>query len=211
MTLELPTISRRDAEDLFGELNRLVDSYSLTPILDGSEQSVNFIGRAKSTVVSLRDWASYLLIDSSRRRGTDETFEARLMPHYRQGAGAFLLERVNSITFFDAERPIRSSTEQYVEVPFVMSERPLSVVGINEDRSTGWSGRLVIDGGDFKIPYFVLVAADGEPAADRRTWQVRVEIPALAEVDETLHGIFELSFDRPVPEVLPDTAGREYD
>jgi hypothetical protein len=134
-----------------------------------------------------------------------------LLPQLRQGDGTFLLERVNSIDFFGAERPIRSSTEQYVEVPLVLSEAPLAVVGENEDRTSGWKGRLVIEGGDLKIPYFVLVAADTAPSDDRKVWEVRVEIPAFNRAAARLDGIFELSFDRAIPHVLPDNAGREYE
>jgi hypothetical protein len=212
MTLELPTISHRDAENLFGELAVLVENYGLTPILTRSETMIDFVGSARPTLASLQGWAAYLVGgEESRRRRTDEIFEARLLPQYRQGDGTFLLERVNSIGFFDAERPIRSSTEQYVDVPLEMSESPVTVVGVNEDRTTGWTGRLIIEGGDFKIPYFVLVAADSEPSSDRRVWEVRVEIPAFDRSRGRLDGIFELSFDRPVPDVLPNNAGREYD
>jgi hypothetical protein len=212
MVLDLPTVSGRDAEDVFGDLERLIEDYRLGPILSGSERMIDFVGAAKTTMQALQGWSGYFGAGgSSRRRSQDETFEARLLPQLRQGDGTFLLERVNSIDFFGAERPIRSSTEQFVEVPLILSEGPLAVVGENEDRTSGWKGRLVIDGGDLKIPYFVLVAADTAPSDDRKVWEVRVEIPAFDRAAARLDGIFELSFDRAIPEVLPDNAGREYE
>ena len=147
----------------------------------------------------------------SRRQSQEESFEARLLPQLRHGDGTFLLEKVNSIEFFGAQRPIRSSTEQYVEVPLNMTDGSVSVVGVNEDQTSGWTGRLIIEGGAFKILYFVLVAADGAPSDDRTTWEVRVELPAHSRSGGRLDGIFELSFDRPIPAVLPANAGREYD
>ena len=212
MVLDLPTVSLRDAEDAFSGLEELVEDFRLEPILQGSEQMIDFIGPAKPTLRSLQAWAAVLGGDGgSRRRSQDETFEARLLPQLRQGDGSFLREKVNSIRVFDAQRTIRSSTEQYVEVPLVMSEQRLTVVGENEDRTSGWTGRLVIEGGDFKLPYFVLIAADTEPSNDRRTWEVRVEIPTFDSSAARLDGIFEFNFDRAIPEVLPDNAGDEYD
>jgi len=211
MVLNLPTVSARDAEDVFSNLQRLVDDYGLTPILNGSEREIDFVGTAKSTLTSMQGWAGFMGGGGSRRQSQEESFEARLLPQLRQGDGTFLLEKVNSIEFFGAQRPIRSSTEQYVEVPLDLTDGSVSVVGVNEDQTSGWTGRLIIEGGAFKILYFVLVAADGAPSDDRTTWEVRVELPARSRDGGRLDGIFELSFDRPIPAVLPANAGREYD
>ncbi len=211
MVLNLPTVSAQDAEDVFSSLQRLVDDYGLTPILNGSEREIDFVGIAKSTLTSMQGWAGFMGGGGSRRQSQEESFEARLLPQLRHGDGTFLLEKVNSIEFFGAQRPIRSSTEQYVEVPLNMTDGSVSVVGVNEDQTSGWTGRLIIEGGAFKILYFVLVAADGAPSDDRTTWEVRVELPAHSRSGGRLDGIFELSFDRPIPAVLPANAGREYD
>jgi DNA polymerase III delta prime subunit len=208
IVLELPTVTRREVDDVFAELSKIIEDYALTPILNGSERMIDFVGTAKPTLRSIQGWAQYLGGDSgSRRRSREETFEARLLSRYRSGEGTFLLEQVNSIDFFDGHHPIRSSTEQYVEVPMELSESSLSVIGVNEDRTSGWTGRLVIEGGEFKLPYYVLIAADAEPTDDRKIWEVLVEIPAFKRSIPQLHGIFEFSFDRGIPDVLPNDAG----
>jgi hypothetical protein len=212
IVLNLPTASRKDAEDVFESLDKLMQDFRPEPILDGTEPMIDFVGEAKPVLRSLKAWGAYLGSEGgSRRRSQEEVFEARLLPQHRHRDGTFLLEQVNSIYFFDAQRPIRSSTEQWVEVPLVMNEEALTVVGENEDRTSGWKGRLVIEGGDFKLPFFVLIAADAPPSDDRRVWEARVEIPAYSRGAARLHGIFELSFDRGIPRVLPDSAGGEYD
>jgi hypothetical protein len=204
IVLDLPTVSRRDAESIFEDLDELVDQFGLGPILDGSETSIDFIGPTKATLRVLRQWREYIGADSGGRRSGDQFFGARLKAQS-------LLESVNSIELFDAERPIRASTEQYVEVPFYLGEEALTVIGENEDQTSGWKGRLVVEGGFLKLPYFVLVAADAAPSSDRKEWDVRVEIPEFNRPESRVGGTFEFSFDKGIPGVLPDNAGREYD
>jgi hypothetical protein len=80
----------------------------------------------------------------------------------------------------------------------------LTVLGVDEDLKTGWTGRLAIEGDELKLLFFIHLAASGEPSADRRVWEILVRVPEYERPGGYLEGVFELELDRPLPGVMPE-------
>jgi hypothetical protein len=211
-TITLETASQDSIDQLFYEdetLDKLVTDFALAPILSGDEKFVDFVGPEKEKIRVMQRWQKFLFPakgeggrDSSRK----PEFTIRLLE--KRGTGAVWIgERVGRVDLF-GPYTIRPSNPESVTpaVPLVMDERPLTISATNEDRN-GWTGRVELRGGPLKLIYFVLVAGEGRPRQDDRVWNVRIEIPDFERLDARPEGVFEFSFDRPIPGVFPDLEG----
>jgi hypothetical protein len=102
---------------------------------------------------------------------------------------------------------VRPSTDaarvRILRMPLQMEDRPVSILGRNEDKSGGWSGLLSLRGGPLKIPYFLHLASDRRPREGGRIWTVRVQLPDYQQPQKRLEGVFEITFERPLPEIVP--------
>jgi len=208
LTFELPTATMNDLDDVFRGMEDLISDFALVPILSSSEKKIDFVGPAAArTLRSIRAWKAF--VDAQGDGGREPpSFGARLQSGVGSRGGIFLLQEVNEVDFFRADSPIRSSTEQYVKVPLDLVTGPLSIRGKLEGRAAG-IGELRLEGDELKLPFFVMVAANRDPKSGRKKWEVRVNLPSVSSSNQLI-GIFELNFPMPIPDVLPDDAGREF-
>ena len=218
----LDTVRLSDLEELFfgrGRLSDLHTDFALAPILDGQETMIDFVGEAKARLKALARWQLFLFGpsgDGERRWSRDaeeREFRTRLLESTATRGATFIGERVGLVKFL-GDNVFRPSTDarrgRELSVPLPLDDSPISIVGINEDRTTGWTGELELEGGPLKFLFLTHLAAEGAPRRDGRLWQVRLEVPDYDRPASRLEGLFEIEFDRPVPDVLPDErSGRE--
>lgn len=210
-TITLETASQDSLDQLFYEdetLDKLVTDFALMPILAGDERLVDFIGSEKEKVRVMQRWQRFLFPDRDGGRDSSRKpeFTVRLIDKRPTGA-VWIGERVGRVDLF-GPNTIRPANPEGVTpaVPLIMDDRPLTVSATNEDRN-GWTGRVELRGGPLKLIYFVLVASEGRPRQDDRVWTLRLEVPDLDRPEARPEGLFELSFDRPIPGVFPDLEG----
>jgi hypothetical protein len=216
MVLETARIS--DLEELFfgrGRLSDLHKDFALEPILEGEETMIDFVGDAKARLKALARWQLFLFGPSGdaesrwSRDAGDRELRVRLLESTATRGATFIGERVGLVRFL-GDNVFRPSTDarrgRELDVQLPLDQAPITVVGINEDRTTGWTGELEIEGGPLKLLFLTHLAAQGPPRRDGRLWQVRLELPDYDRPSTRLEGIFELEFDRPVPDVLPDAS-----
>lgn len=209
VTLTLETATREALDQLLYEdetFDRLFSEFALVPIVDGEEKSVDFVGEDKERLRAMRRWQAFLYPEDRAERGRKPEVTIRLIERGRGGGQTFIGERVGRVDLF-GPNTIRPSNPAVATpaLPLLFEDRPLAVVGINEDRN-GWTGRLDLRGGPLKLVYFVLLAAEGRPRQEDRVWTIRVEIPDFERPDLRPEGLFELTFDRPLPAVFPEGA-----
>ena len=202
VTVTLETATREALDQLLYEdetFDRLFSEFALVPIVDGEEKSVDFVGEDKERLRAMRRWQAFLYPEDKADRGKKPEVTIRLIERGRGGGQTFIGERVGRVDLF-GPNTIRPSNPAVATpaLPLLFEDRPLAVVGVNEDRN-GWTGRLDLRGGPLKLVYFVLLAAEGRPRQDDRVWTIRVEIPDFERPDLRPEGLFELTFDRPFP------------
>ncbi|MEM7353140.1 MAG: type VI secretion protein IcmF/TssM N-terminal domain-containing protein [Acidobacteriota bacterium] len=224
LRVELPTVSRDEIDRLFyagGDCDRLFRDFALQPLLGDPESepvtTVDFVSPYRKRLRTLSQWQSFLYGDAGDGRGRqrnladDQTFELRILEDRKTADRLYLGERMGRISLFSRDKIIRPSTDartgRRLSIPLRYDEAPLSVTGTNEDEGTGWNGRLEISGGPLKLIYFVLLARE-ESRADGQVWVVRVEVPDFGQPRNRLEGLFELTFNRPVPGVVFDDPPR---
>jgi len=208
-TLDLQTASLDAIDRLFfegGSLDSLFTDFALDPLVDGKEKIIDFVGADKERLRVLRQWQRFLYAEKGAGGGTGQQLRVKLVDRSSAPPQVFLGERMSQVDFFGAN-PLRPSTDanrvRVLTLPLALEERPTSVVGRNEDRD-GWTGRLTLRGGPLKIPYFVHLASTGRPREAGRVWTVRLKLPDFQQPQTRLDGQFELTFDRALPDVLPD-------
>lgn len=210
VTLTLETASREALDQLLYEdetFDRLFSEFALMPIVEGDEKLVNFVGEDRERLRALRRWQAFLYPEDRAERGRKPEVTIRMIERSRSGAQTFIGERVGRVDLF-GPNVIRPSNPAVATpaLPLLFEERPLSIVGTNEDRN-GWVGRVELRGGPLKLVYFVLLAAEGRPRQDNRVWTVRIEIPDFERPELRPEGLFEMTFDRPLPATLPEGGG----
>ena len=220
LKLDLPTASRDDIDRLFssrGDYADLFEDYALAAILDTDRDgnrltSVDFVSPQRGAFQALRQWQVFLYgrdqDDRDYRRGglpDDMTFDLRILEDEQTADRIYLGKRVGRISLFSRDAMIRPSTDartgRRLDIPLRFDEAPLYITGTNEDAGSGWNGRLELRGGPLKLLYFVLLSRE-EVRPDRQVWTVRIEIPDFAQPRNRLEGLFELTFDDPVPGVV---------
>jgi hypothetical protein len=190
-------------------LDKLFRDFALDPLVDGTETAVDFVGERKSTLSDLRGWQRFLYGEDQRPSTERRTFQVQLLGQTATPNGVYLGERVAEVRLFGADRPIRTSTDagrQVVrEAPLALNvpaDHMFTVCGTDE-AVDGWTGCLEVRGGPLKLLYLVHLAAEGRPREDGRVWTVRLAVPDFRNPSLRPEALFELTFDRPVPGVLP--------
>jgi hypothetical protein len=210
--LTLETLTSDAMDQLFYQdetLDRLFDDFALDPIVSGEERAVDFVGSEREKLRTLRQWQRFLFPPREESRQEDrgkKEFTIRLLERPAGTGRTYIGERAGRVDLF-GPYTIRPSTDANRgvtrSVPLVLDDRPQSVSAVNEDRN-GWTGRLELRGGPLKLLYFVQLASVDRPRQDGRVWTVRVEVPDFDRPELRPEGIFEITFDRPLPGVFPD-------
>jgi hypothetical protein len=91
----------------------------------------------------------------------------------------------------------------------LIDSNPLLIDGVDEDVQEGWTASLKLEGDDLKLLLFVEIASTSEPRDERRLWEVLIAIPDITRPGTSFEGIFELSFDQPIPGLVSDTRRRD--
>jgi hypothetical protein len=205
--LQLDTVSLSSLDSLFfagGSLDGLFDDFVLDPIVEGKEKAVDFVGGNKDRLRVLRQWQLFVYGDG--RTSATQQVKVKMVSTASTAPRIFMGERMGQVDLF-GPNPVRPSTDaarvRILTMPMSLDDRTATVVGRNEDKSGGWSGVLSLRGGPLKIPYFVQLASDGRPREGGRVWTVRIQLPDYQQPQQRLEGIFELTFDRPLPEIVP--------
>jgi hypothetical protein len=208
-TLDLQTASLDAIDRLFfegGSLDSLFADFALDPLVDGKERIIDFIRGDRERLRVLRQWQRFLFAEKGAGAGSGQQLRIKLVDRSSPPPHVFLGERMGQVDFFGSN-PLRPSTDanrvRVLTLPLTLEDRPTSVLGRNEDKD-GWSGRLTLRGGPLKIPYFVHLASAGRPREAGRIWTVHLELADYQQPQTRLDGLFELTFDRPLPDVLPD-------
>ena len=215
--LTLETLTNDAMDQLFYQdetLDGLFDDFALDPIVSGEERAVDFVGSEKEKLRTLRHWQRFLFPPREEGRQEDrgkKEFTIRLLERPAGAGRTYIGERAGRVDLF-GPYTIRPSTDANRgvtrSVPLVLDDRPQSVSAVNEDRN-GWTGRLELRGGPLKLLYFVQLASVERPRQDGRVWTVRVEVPDFDRPELRPEGIFEVTFDRPLPGVFPDLGSDE--
>ncbi len=187
-----------------GSLDGLYNDFALDPIVDGREKDIDFVGGSKERLRVLRQWQRFVYGDG--RTSAAQTVKVKLLSGANTAPRIFIGERMGQINIF-GPHPVRPSTDaggvHILNLPLLMEDRPEQIVGRNEDKSGGWSGILNLRGGPLKIPYFLHVASDGRPREGGKVWTVHLQLPDYAQPQQRLEGVFEFTFERPLPEIIP--------
>lgn len=212
--LTLETVTSEAMDQLFYQdetLDRLFDDFALDVVVSGEERAIDFVGADKEKLRTMRQWQRFLFPprdEGGHAESGKKEFTIRLLERPATAGRTYLGERAGRVDLFgpyvirpstDANRGVTRS------VPLVLDDRPLSVSATNEDRN-GWTGRLELRGGPLKLLYFVQLAGVERPRQDGRVWTVRIEIPDFERPELRPEGVFEVTFDRPLPGVFPDLA-----
>lgn len=210
VTLTLETATQESLDQLLYEdetFDRLFSEFALLPIVEGEEKLVDFVGEDKDRLRAMRRWQAFLYPEDRAERGRKPEVTIRLLERGRGEGRTFIGERVGRVDLF-GPNVIRPSNPAVATpaMPLLFEDRPLAIVGTNEDRN-GWVGRLDLRGGPLKLVYYVLLAAEGRPRQDNKVWTVRIEIPDFERPDLRPEGLFEMTFDRPLPAVFPEGGG----
>lgn len=210
--LTLETLGSDAADQLFYQdetLDRLFDDFTLDPIVSGEEKAIDFVGTDKEKLRTMRQWQRFLFPareEGGREDRGKKELTIRLLERPATAGRSAIGERTGRVDLF-GPYTIRPSTDANRgvtrSVPLVFDDRALSVSAVNEDRN-GWTGRLELRGGPLKLLYFVQLASIERPRQDGRVWTVRIEIPDFERPELRPEGVFELTFDRPLPGVFPD-------
>jgi len=206
--LQLETVTLDSLDRLFfagGSLDSLFDEFVLEPIVEGREKAIDFVGGSKDRLAVLRQWQRFIYGDG--RTSSAMKFQVKLLSGVSTAPRIFLGDRMGQIELFGPRNAVRPSTdagrERALPMPFLMDDRAVTISGRNEDKASGWTGILNLRGGPLKIPYFVHLASQGRPREGGKVWTVRVQLPDYAQPQQRLEGVFEFTFDRPLPEIVP--------
>jgi hypothetical protein len=208
--LQLDTVSLDALDRLFfagGSLDGLFDEFVIEPIVEGREKAVDFVGPNKDRLRVLRQWQRFVYGEG--RSSASQKVQVKLLSGTSTAPRIFLGERMGQVDLF-GPNAVRPSTDaarvRILTMPLLMEDRPVSIVGRNEDKSGGWSGILTLRGGPLKIPYFLHLASQGRPREGGKVWTVRIQLPDYTQAQQRLEGVFELTFERPLPEIVPGAA-----
>ncbi len=222
----LETANEDEIDRIFfpgGSLDRLFDDFALDVLLarDGSGEpktSIDFVDSDRGRLEVLHGWQVFLYgeDDGSRRRalGGDQEITVTMQEDRSTGDRLFIGKRAVQVDLF-GPAPVHSfrpstdaGTGQVRRIPLILDDRNLYATVSNEDTAKGWIGRLEVRGGPLKLLYFIHLAAETSRAGNRE-WTIRVEVPDFERHPrQSLDGLFDLSFERPLPGVLPDDAPR---
>jgi hypothetical protein len=208
--LQLDTVSLDSLDRLFfagGALDSLFEEFILEPIVEGRAKAIDFVGPDKERLRVLRQWQHFVFGDGNT--STAQQVRVKLLSGAGTAPRIFVGERMGQVDLF-GPNAVRPSTDaarvRILTMPLLMEDRAVSVVGRNEDKSGGWSGILNLRGGPLKIPYFLHLASDGRPREGGKIWTVRIQLPDYQQPQQRLEGVFEFTFERPLPEVVPGAA-----
>jgi hypothetical protein len=206
-SIQLDTLTFDALDRLFfggGSLDSLFEEFVPGPIVDGKETMIDFVGTGKDRLRALRQWQRFVYGEG--HSSASQQVKVKLLAGAGTAPRVFLGERLGQVDLFgpNAVRPSTDAARAHVlTMPLLMEDRPVSIVGRNEDKSGGWSGALSLRGGPLKIPYFLLLASDGRPREGGRVWTARIELPDFQQPQQRLEGIFEFTFERPLPGIMP--------
>jgi GTP-binding protein EngB required for normal cell division len=212
--MDLPTTRLRDIERIFGHRNgpdKILNDFALDPILSGKEQEIDFVGPAKGTLLALQRWQLLLFGRDGEGGGRglrERTFRVRMLAGSSRRDVISIHEGVPEVRFFgDATFRPSSDTRSGREetVPMLIDSNPLLIDGVDEDVQEGWTATLRLEGDDLKLLLFAEIASASEPRDERRLWEILVAIPDINRPGTSFEGIFELSFDQPIPGIVSDT------
>ena len=206
-SLQLETVSLNALDRLFfagGSLDSLYTDFVLDPIVEGRERAIDFVGTSKDRLRVLRQWQRFIYGDG--HSSASQQVRVKLLSGASTAPRTFVGERIGQINLF-GPNVVRPSTDAAVgrvmPMPLMIDDRPVSISGRNEDKSGGWTGVLNLRGGPLKIPYFLHLASDGRPREGGKIWTVHVQLPDYQQPQQRLEGIFEFTFERPLPEIIP--------
>jgi DNA polymerase III delta prime subunit len=188
-----------------GSLDGLYSDFALDPIVDGRERDIDFVGASKDRLRVLRQWQRFIYGEGHTTAA--QTVKVKLLSGANTAPRIFIGERMGQINLF-GPHPVRPSTDaggvHILSLPLVITANAQEqIVGRNEDKSGGWSGILNLRGGPLKIPYFLEVASDGRPREGGKVWTIHLQLPDYAQPQQRLEGVFEFTFERPLPEIIP--------
>jgi len=205
--MQLETVSLDALDRLFfqgGSLDNLYTEFVLAPIVEGREKDIDFVGSGKERLRVLRQWQRFVYGDG--RTSARQDVKVKLLSGASTAPRVFIGERMGQINLF-GPNAVRPSTDaarvRILSMPLIMEDRPVSIIGRNEDQGGGWSGILNLRGGPLKIPYFLHLASDGRPREGGRIWTVHLQLPDYLQPQQRLEGVFEFTFERPLPEIIP--------
>jgi DNA polymerase III delta prime subunit len=208
--LQLDTVTFDALDRLFfagGSLDSLFDEFVIAPIVEGREKAIDFVGGNKDRLHVLRQWQHFIYGDG--RTSASQKIQVKLLSGTSTAPRIFLGERMGQVDLF-GPNSVRPSTDaarvRILTMPLLMEDRAASIIGRNEDKSGGWSGILSLRGGPLKIPYFLTLASQGRPREGGKVWTVRIQLPDYTQAQQRLEGVFELTFERPLPEIVPGAA-----
>ncbi len=206
-SLLLETVDLGSLDRLFfqgGSLDSLFEEFALDPIVDGREKEIDFVGTNRDRLRVLREWQRFVYGDG--HSSAVQHVKVKLLAGTSTAPRIFVGERMGQVDLF-GPNAVRPSTDaarvRILDLPLQMEDRPVAVVGRNEDKAGGWTGILSLRGGPLKIPYFVHLAADGRPREGGKVWTIRIQLPDYQQPQQRLEGVFELTFERPLPEIVP--------
>jgi hypothetical protein len=205
--LQLDTVTLGALDSLFfagGALDSLFEDFAIDPIVEGRERSIDFVGGNRDRLRVLRQWQRFVYGDG--RTSAAQQVKVKLVSTASTAPRIFVGQRMGQIDLF-GHNPVRPSTDaggvHILNLPLTIDDRPATITGRNEDKNGGWSGVLSLRGGPLKIPYLVHLASDGRPRENGKVWTVRLQLPDYEQPQQRLEGIFELTFERPLPEIVP--------
>ena len=212
-SIDIPTIGPEDIGGPLADLGGLASEFALDPILRGDAREFDFVGEPRRIFGVARDWQVFLFGANAPAGASPKAhnIELRLVDRTPPAGVVFLGDRVGQVTVFDRATVLRPSTDVKTgrtPPPFVWrlpaAGSALEIIGRNEDVKGGWTGSLAITGGPLRLFAYVLRASEERPAsADRRAWDVRVDLPDAERSGSRLQAVFELKLDDPLPGVLP--------
>jgi hypothetical protein len=205
--LQLETVSLDALDRLFfagGSLDSLFTEFAVEPIIEGREKMIDFVGTSKERLRVLRQWQHFVYGDG--QTSASQQVKVKLLATASTAPRTFMGERMGQVNLF-GPYAVRPSTDaarvRILTMPLLMEDRPTSITGRNEDKSGGWSGNLNLRGGPLKIPYLLHLASSGRPREGGRIWTVRLQLPDYQQPQQRLEGVFEFTFERPLPEIVP--------
>ncbi len=205
--MQLETVTLDALDRLFfagGSLDSLYTDFVLDPIVEGREKAIDFVGAGRERLRVLRQWQRFVYGDG--RTSAAQQVKVKLLSGANTAPRIFIGERMGQIDLF-GPNAVRPSTDaarvRILNMPLLMENRPVTIIGRNEDKGGGWSGILNLRGGPLKIPYFLHLASDGRPREGGKIWTVHLQLPDYQQPQQRLEGVFEFTFERPLPEIIP--------
>ncbi|MGH9369725.1 MAG: type VI secretion protein IcmF/TssM N-terminal domain-containing protein [Thermoanaerobaculia bacterium] len=215
LNVNLPTIAMADIRGPLKDFGLLAAEFAIDPIVNGEAREFDFIGEERPVFSVARLWEALVYgtgaAEPEHPDGKPHNISVRLLDRPVAAGAVFLGDRVSDVRLFDSRTLIRPSTDVKsgrTPDPYVWrlgsADAPLEIRGKNEDARAPWTGSLNISGGPLKLFSYILHASEERrPEADRRVWNIRVELPDAERPGGRLQGVFELKLDDSLPAVIP--------